>query len=282
MFCSNCGKPIKDHAEFCGSCGRAINTGVKYCGVCGFLSASDGKFCLNCGAKFAKKKFGKLTDGAAAYPVTVQYQKAVYDFLSEYGRADNDKIKLVESKKDENERKADKNAAILDESACFDHAYGYDPYMPFDPYAPPYDPYAVPFDPYGMPPPYPPMPYAPMPYAPMQYPPMPYAPYPQMYPYQYGAQDPYFGYAPSPYGDPNIPQGTHPRGRFSYEERFSFGIQPPPPRPRPYGPMYIPCRDRAIEELYRRQSECCGDEKKGKKEKRRKEKVKKVKVKKGE
>jgi hypothetical protein len=289
MFCSNCGKPIKDHAEFCGACGKAINTGVKYCGVCGFLSASDGKFCLNCGTKFAKKRFGKLTSGAPAYPVTVHYQKAVYDFLSEYGRAEDDKIKLVESKKDENEKKSDKNAAVFsDESAYFDPAYYYDPYS-FDPYAMPYDPYAVPYDPYiaGITP-YAPMPYAPVPYAPAPYPPAPYAPapYPLMpyaptgYPYPYppyGAQDPYFGYG-QPYGAPNPPQGMHPNGKFSYEERFSFGVQPPPrARPRPYGPMYIPCRDRALEELYRSQTDCC-DGKKRKKEKARKIKKSKAKM----
>ncbi|MDR2047337.1 MAG: zinc-ribbon domain-containing protein [Clostridiales bacterium] len=257
MFCTYCGKPIKDHSQFCGSCGKTLDTGVKYCSVCGFLSPEKGKYCLNCGVKFARKKRGVSKSGVVAYPVTPQYQKAVYDFLKEYGKADEDGIKLIGGEKSA-APSASRNtklgypdeispaeAGVLDDRyAAFYGAYPYAPPLPL------HQPKPYPFYP-PMTLPVPPAPYFnasefQSQYQPQSYPfypPMPAIPpypYPYAYPYPYPYSYPFFGGR----GLPSAPNGG---GRFSYEEHVRIGAPSPRRSYRDY--EYIPCRDGRPQEV---------------------------------
>ncbi|MDR1905897.1 MAG: zinc ribbon domain-containing protein [Clostridiales bacterium] len=238
MFCSKCGKPIKDHAQYCGSCGKFIDTGIKYCSVCGFQSPKDGAYCLNCGVKFTRKKGKKYTAGAVTYPVTIDYQKAVYDYLL---NNNIDEAKLLEGARAQNDE-SDFGGynAESGEGMYPDDVLGMYPYDPYAFFPPPY-----PFYPPIAPMPYPPLPYGASPYyppMPMLPPPMPYAPY--------GGYPPPMPYPPYPYFGQGMPGGG-----FSYEQRYSVSGNPAFYRdPRTAGSMYIPCRDKALKELQERRA----------------------------
>ncbi|MDR3263164.1 MAG: zinc ribbon domain-containing protein [Clostridiales bacterium] len=259
MYCAECGKPVKDNAQYCGSCGKNIDTGVKFCSVCGFQSPKNGTYCLNCGVKFSRKtRRGKDIPGAASYPVTVQYQKAVYDVIKKFTSAQmpNNGNQLGAYAGGEQllltGQEQNNNGAIYPNQISDGYAQQYPQYpqQQYPQYAEqqfygdPYQPYPY----YGAPAPYP---YAPAPYptpypAPYSYP-IPYAPYPAPYPTPYPA--PYYSapiypaYQPYNYGYP-------PQRGLSPEAFYQRG-------------MYIPCHERAARE----QREAVAEAPKGKKKK---------------
>ncbi|MDR1940690.1 MAG: zinc ribbon domain-containing protein [Clostridiales bacterium] len=234
MYCSECGKPIKDHAQYCGSCGKVIDTGVKYCSVCGFQSSKHASYCLNCGVKFSRKtKKGLEIAGAASYPVTVQYQKAVYEYVK--GSSVNGQVLLSGG------------AVDYQAQACLNQGDGgcSRDSQYFGGETPACEPCYI--DENGIEYDYvPAMSFMPSPYAPYQYagaPMYPYA-YPQ-YP-QYGG---YFGgYSPyQPYYGAPLPQ--------PYQQYYGGAAYGRGPGADCFRPMRIPCRDRAAAQLQQGRSD---------------------------
>lgn len=56
MYCTNCGKPINEHAEICTSCGVRQGTIIQYCYNCGGPISEHQELCLNCGVNPRKMR----------------------------------------------------------------------------------------------------------------------------------------------------------------------------------------------------------------------------------
>ena len=50
MYCSNCGRELKEDALFCPYCGKSVNS-IFFCSNCGGKLEKSEKFCPHCGAK---------------------------------------------------------------------------------------------------------------------------------------------------------------------------------------------------------------------------------------
>ncbi|MDR3294065.1 MAG: zinc ribbon domain-containing protein [Clostridiales bacterium] len=298
MYCAECGKPIKDYAQYCGSCGKTVDTGLKSCGVCGFQSPKGASYCLNCGTKFSRKnKKGKILPGTESYPVTIQYHKAVYDFLTAFaaqnpiggcvcGCGGADQGLLGQGQAEYSEYSDANGQAVYSPNEAGQPAYGYSqtPYQQPNGYIQPYQQY----------PQYPQYPTVQYPQYPMMYPQYPayppygYAPapipyYPQPYGYGYAPQQ--YGYAPQPaYGGYGAPQyGYAQQPAYGYPQQGAYGY----PQQQPVllnggaagtastailksGGMYIPCREKALAELREHNAaEHSGDKKKKDKKNRK-------------